>query len=156
MPIITPNDFTLGFFGLYKGLNGNAEIQSYINEFEPDFLRKIFGNELYIEYLEDPEVERFEVLLQPILTKDVYFKGLKGALIGLIWWDYMQGTQLKKTAGGNKLTQVETAKDVDFTDVYEKWNRSVRQINELQKYLEEEKETYPEYKGEKFYFNSWI
>lgn len=158
--IVTPDDFT-GYYSLYKGMDN--KIQAFIDEVVPKALYDLFGGELSKLVVENRNIDesgdsRYYDLIHGIVDDCTFYRGLKGLLCGLVWFRFVSNDKFRQTATGTKVQKAEVSNDASFVTnfAYEKYNESVNDWKALQRFLKQNKEIYPEFKGIDKKFASWL
>lgn len=161
--ILVEADF-IGYYGLYKGTDG--KIQAYINQYVPKYLYEIFGAKLSALVVQNRNIEetpenRYYRLINGIKTDDdcgTFYTGLKPLLLGLVWFHYVADDKYRQTAGGTKVQDAEVSKGASFDTsfIYEKYNISIDNWKALHRYLCDNKDVYPEFKGKEKKYISWL
>jgi hypothetical protein len=121
--------------------NGEEKLTQYIDFYEAKYLKALFGSMLYLEFIENPEAEKFE----PLLTL-----GLKEAMICVVY-GHVKKEDLKLVASTGDITPTSEGGNQYFGDsiIY---NQGITIFKELSKYC---KETYPNYDGSELLISLW-
>lgn len=148
-----------------NGLNTN-ELQTFIDKYEPIYVKKVLGFTLGTTFLGDITVPFTEPNTQ--IYKDIFnvieddencieSKGMKDMLACFIYWEFVKQQPVRNMPSGNYLNQQEVATPVDpsNTQLYEIYNSGVKTAKNIQKYIKLNSEDYPDYKGKCFTVNSW-
>lgn len=133
--IIQPSDFKGE--NLIPDMNIVAQnVQSFIDKYEPIFLRKLLGAELYDQLIVTPITQRFTTLLPY----------LKPAIVDYVYWFYQsyQNTQTFGSGEGKSQKQNATNASV-YPKMVRSWNEMVDLNRETNKFLRDNATTYPEY-----------
>lgn len=167
MPSITqPSDYK-GRFAITKNSLNTDKIQQFIDNVEPTQLNKLFGVELYALYL----VGIGEATPNAIWTKlrDPFFfqsecgkifesKGLKEMLLGFVYFKYYAETFAQASTNGVVVDVPENsvkASDLD-ANLYARYNDSVKTYRAIQRYICENMDVYPTFKGQEILLNNWF
>lgn len=133
--IIQPSDFKGE--NLIPDMNIVAQnVQSFIDKYEPIFLRKLLGAELYTAYVADPSEVRFTDLLPYV----------KLAIVDYVYWQYQQFQNTQTFGAGEGKSQKQNATNASvYPKMVRAWNEMVDYNRETNKYLKDNAATYPEY-----------
>jgi hypothetical protein len=137
--IVTIQDFNGGSTNIPNlDLVGSNLQTNYIEKYEPKFIKDLLGNDLYIAYLSDPEAERF-VNLIPYL---------RPAIVDYVFYYYIEdngGNMLFGSGVGNSKKQ-NAVTSSPWPLMVKAWNEMVDYNKETNKFLDDNKTDYPEYK----------
>lgn len=141
-------------------------LQSFIDEYEATYIRRILGVELgnlLIEYIQagsgsNPPEERFDVLIEPFQMQDegchshIYeSKGLADALTSFIYFHFICDTQQRHGQSGVAVSQSDTANVVSPRVAARKaesiFNTALDTVEAIQHKCRIDPATYPEYRG---------
>lgn len=133
--LIAPADF--------KGENNipdkdlvGENLQGFIDKYEAIFLKKLMGADLYTVYLATPTNIRFTNLMQWV----------KPAEIDYVYWFWMQDQQIQTLGTGTGQTKKQNAiTATPWPKMVRAWNEMVGYNKEFNKYVDDNKLTYPEY-----------
>jgi hypothetical protein len=138
--IVSKDDF-IGRYEVPIPYDGGVKIDQYIQYYEAKYLKNLFGLELYLEFISDPEDEKFAPLFAldlPTALKSVIYGNIK--------------TQDLKLASsvGDVNPQVEGGTlNMGDTIIY---NEGINIFKDLAEYCEN---YYPNYKGQEFLLSLW-
>lgn len=142
---------------------GSGKLQEYIDEYEPFILAELLGadfaNEIETQFNDNTLTSENQALFDKLyFNADVYgvnklfvSEGIKIMLKDFIYSHYQvgdlgtptsQGKIKMKTEGGDLVND-------DYTDRFNFYNSGVKTYKAIQKYIEENEEDYPLYKGVK-------
>lgn len=131
LPITTINDYT--GFNLTPS-NRHSELQNIINYFEPLIIREIFNDNVYKDIsTQDPLQQKYiDLIAGGFYTnkddKEVYFRGLKEALIHRIYYDFNR-QNFTPTQSGTVKNAYETSTPLTTSQlsniIFERYNKFV-------------------------------
>ena len=152
--IIVKSDF-VGKFDLVKSTTD--KIDSYIATYEKDLILDLLGSELgqlFINDLTDkiPVTDKYLTIFNPINTNlndvEVRSKGIKNMLLGLIYFEYERDNRYKVSNIGQVKNNPDSgSNDFDNYHLFQRYNEAVVTYQNIQFYVSNNLETYPEYKG---------
>lgn len=131
-----------------------ASITAYITEYEPDFLLKLLGEDLYDVYAATPLDAKWATL------KTMLFNGTtkKSVISNYVWTKYIKDIQIMGTAGGDKQSgdagMIPTFNSQKFVEVWRSIRKSVTDIID---YMDLNTSTFPEWDGgasARYYFDT--
>lgn len=132
----------------YTGVQ--ATVQSLIDEYEPQLLTELLGEELYTEFkaglLIDPIPEKWVTLrdkVKPMILKYVYFYYLEANIVQTTGI----GAQATTSEAGNRASA--------WGKQVKEWNKMVRAAHELVKFLTNN-DDYPDYTPPLYYDFEWV
>lgn len=149
-----------------------AQLNLFINTYEPKFLEKVLGPRLYAAYKSDNTTPRFVDLINgknytpkgetfPINWQGlvVNTNGQKSSVVALyVYYNYQVFTVSNTTGNGEQITVEEASVSVPATSKFvEVWNSLVVWLNDMYKFLKENEDVYPElqdYKWEEAIFKN--
>ena len=137
--IVTISDF-VGKYQLHSGTYVTANIQAYIDKYEPKYLRELFGAELYTDFMSDldqqtnePKSPNFRYVYFPFAEDVNVFQmlvseGIKEMLLGFIYFEYSKDLQNQMTPYGNVQNKSELSNTVSTlsSTIWTRYNESVR------------------------------
>lgn len=160
MSVVTPSDFESGVFKIGADTYGRAQLQAVIDQWEGHYLAKLFGVELYKLYLEDPEVERFEVITDAFIEQatgcgaPIYESyGLTDMLCGFMFFHFVRDSGHKSTSNGDAEPEAEAASippaGRSIAKLQDAWNRAIQSYQAIQWYMRDSEHAadYPEFNG---------
>jgi hypothetical protein len=162
MILIQLSDFT-GQFTLARSIQNDPLLQSYIDKYEPIFIKQILGATLGQEYITDksqPTQDPIFVVIEDAFIQDdnsIIKKsdGLKAALLGLIFYKFVFETQTKHSQSGVTINQSQVANNnspenaARFAE--QRWNGALETIEAIQWYVTDfAPDDYPSYNGQTF------
>lgn len=77
-----------------------GRIESYINQYEPEYLSKLLGEELYNDFLSNEDSERWEAFKKLIVKEDGLFK--TSPIANYVYFFLVRDSQSKATVNGVK------------------------------------------------------
>ena len=152
---VTVDDFKVGKFELHSGIYSVPRIQDYIDKYERRYLTELLGVDLYDEFAADvllglglPTEPRFIVIFEA-LTFDLpwcilYSDGMKGMLLGFIYYEYTKDEIVQMTPNGNvrPVGQNSEVAGSLYTQIYTRYNDGVRTYKAIQGYIWRNPEDY--------------
>jgi len=129
MSVINQSDFV----GKWQvSLNKFSELTPYIHRYEPVIVKRLLGDELGQEFIDDDDLPKFDDL------KLIGF-GLKSLLVGLIYFEYVRDLPYRVTNKGVVYQQDDNASQVITAYVLrQRYNECVTDWKEMQKYCRKE------------------
>ena len=158
---------TTDFVGKYAlAQNSFSNLGDYITQFERNYLYKLLGKELADLFIADlsnyvPQTTRFENIYNQIIGETngiCYFnEGMKNMMLGFIYFEYQRMEKIQSTVSGSFANTSETAREVGFMELnlYGRYNQSVKDFKEIQRYCLNESATYPEFDGYELDYSHW-
>lgn len=159
--ITTPSSYQ-GKYQIAQDTLTQNKVQKYIDLYEPIYLAKVFGATFSSEFTSVPSDSDLLFLFEPfqvdteckqLLVSD----GVINMLCGFIYYHYMvdaknQANQLSGTAKTSSEVSQNTGIE---SQIYERYNASVRTAKAIQEYvrLHPEIAVYSTYNGQKILFN---
>ncbi|HWZ03032.1 MAG TPA: hypothetical protein VNX40_05425 [Mucilaginibacter sp.] len=117
----------------------------YIQEYEPIFLKKIMGSDLYTAYLASPGDARFTAIIGTVGPPSTGY--LAKSLVNYIFYQYFEGVVTQTTTLGATQAKVKNAVRVSmWPQMVNAWNRMAESNRCFHKYMVDNAATYPEYK----------
>jgi len=133
--IIQPTDF-IGQNNIPNKTEVGENLKLFIDKYEPKFLTKLLGAELYTELKDHATDARFVALLPY----------LKPAIVDYVYWFYLEDQNiLNATSGAAKPKQQNSANASEYPKMVRAWNEMVEYNKETNKFLKDNETTYPEY-----------
>ena len=159
MAILQVSDFDSGEFSIPQ--DAFTDIQTYIDKYEGEYLRKLLGAELYLLFIADLTVPTPQVPQTPIYLKifETFFtdefgiylesKGIKAMLINFVYFHYMRDGRARKTKSGIIAPAVELGVDMGYNgyNITESYNWGVNTANIIQYYVTANYSDYPKFNG---------
>ena len=137
--------------------NGTALIEQYIHLYEKKYLYKLFGKELADLFYNDDSVARFEDIKSEFAFEveingcdhSYFCTGLKDILSALVYVHYSREQLQISTSIGQIKPNVEAGSvaNDNYSNTIVLYNQAVKNSMILQKFLEANKDIYPEYRG---------
>lgn len=161
MPILlATTDFAAGEYQIAQTAEDTALLQTYIDKHETSLIRRILGKELgdlFIANIADGSGRYYDIK-QPFFEQEdgdgyVYeSKGMKDALMGLIYCLFVSENQVRHTQSGVTLQSSEVSSTLSPENAALKgdyaWNDGVTSIQAIQWYCGvEHSDVYTEYAG---------
>ena len=156
--IIQISDFDEGRFEISYNSFQEADLQSFIDLNEVEYLANLLGAELYDLFIADlsagvPQTQRFIDIYEAFLLQDecdlCQSRGMKEMLKSFIYFHYVRDTYTRQTTNGVKQTTGENSVSLETVahDFTSKYNKGVDTYRCIQKKICENLDDYPEYKG---------
>jgi len=134
--ILTTNDFTAGEIRISQNQFEKDSLRSYISEVQEYYLKKLLGDELYLEFgaeLPTPTTQKFIDLLNGVVYSEhetVYdYTGLKRMLKYFTFYSYTNDQDVQNTIVGNVKGQSRNSKNLSANATLafseEKFNKGV-------------------------------
>lgn len=169
--IVKTTDF-IDKYAISKSQFNTTDLQAFIDKYELlylyDLLGVTLGNLFYTDiaantFLPPPTV-RFATIFNALYQDGDTFcgqirsEGVKEMLKGFIYWEFVKSTKTFNTITGTVVGQNEASRETDWneTEVYNNYNQAVHSYRSIQRYIDENSSTYPEYKGLSKQLNSWF
>jgi hypothetical protein len=137
--------------------NGTALIEQYIHLYEKKYLYQLFGKELADLFYDDDSVARFEDIKSEFTfeveyngcARSYFCTGLTDILSALVYVHYSREQLQISTSIGQIKPSVEAGSiaNDNYTNTILLFNQAVKSSAILQRFLEHNKDIYPEYKG---------
>lgn len=147
MYYLTPIDFK-GKFELHTGMYASANIQEYIDRYEPLYLMQLFGAKMYDDYVSDmgvlniPMSPNYEFLFNPFhenyaFNQLIVSQGIIDMLKGFVYFEYLKDLTNQMTVNGNVRPVGENSADVStlYSMMYARYNESVRTFRAIQRHI---------------------
>lgn len=163
--IVNVADFT-GRYLLAKNPHNVSAIDDVIDLYEKSYIYKILGVELGDLLIADltggvPTSPEFlaifnELAFNSTCNKQLFeSKGLKNILLGFIYWHVVTEDRLQPSqTNGTIQVKVETGTSTtNISEIYNRYNDSVKWVKCIQQYIYENFSTYPTFKGQKILIN---
>ena len=164
MSILAPSDF-IGRYAITQHQTNASKIQSYIDMIEPSILNELFGVELFILYAQGVinEEEIYTKLYNPFFEnlecgRLIESKGIVDMLKGFVYFAYYAEDYSDVSVNGNVVQSNENstkANDIE-SNLYLKYNTSVKTYKAIQSYILENQSVYPTFKGQRKSLLNWF
>jgi hypothetical protein len=145
--IVSIGDFT-GKYELHTGIYDASKLQAYIDKYEPQYLRELFGITLYNSFISDlnnqnvPKSPNFlffyysfavDVNIYRMLISD----GIKEMLLGFIYFEYLKDSMNMMTPFGNTIARSELSKQTTTlnTLMYNRYNTAIKTFTAIRDYI---------------------
>lgn len=145
--IVNLGDFT-GKYELHTGIYDASKLQAYIDKYEPQYLRELFGVTLYNSFISDldnqnvPKSPNFlffynafavDVNVYRMLISD----GLREMLLGFIYFEYLKDSMNMMTPFGNTIARSELSKQTTTlnTLMYNRYNTAIKTFTAIRDYI---------------------
>jgi hypothetical protein len=137
--IVTPDVFVGRYAIAQPYKDGTLKLEQYILYYERKYLQLLFGLNLYLEFIEDSEDEKFAPL---------FGLGLAEALRDVIYGHVKHEETKLQPSTGNIVPETEGGKIHTGDTII--FNEGIAVFKTIREYLIENKETFPNYKGDEF------
>ena len=175
MGLLTTSDFNSGYHKL--SINKYGDLAEYITKFEDRYMCRMLGEELYSLYLADldpacvPQSSRFLEIFNSFCkevnnlgwccyhnypTRDcctelLESEGIKEMQKGFVYWEYIINQPNQQSPVGPVKKLGANSEALDNTEnahlARSRWNRAVETFDAIQKYICNNLDVYPEFKG---------
>jgi hypothetical protein len=160
--IVQVSDFKVGKYELHSGIYDVPRIQAYIDKYEKRYLTELLGGDLFALFEADltlgagvPTEARFTAIFEALTTDltwcILYSEGMKEMLMGFIYYEYTKDEIVQMTPVGNvrPVGQNSEVAGSLYTQIYNRYNDSVRTYKAIQGYIwkNPEKYDYSEFNG---------
>jgi hypothetical protein len=162
--ILDIDDFEFGQFEIALDPEQEADLETYIDDVEAEYLPKLFGKELYDLFVVDwntapvgtPTAPRFSMVYDPFVEQNdcvmIQSKGMVEMLKGFVYYLFIRDQITRSTTMGvdSFLGENVEAKTAIQHDTTRRYNDGVDTFKTIQYYMSTfnpKDFTYPEYKG---------
>lgn len=156
--ITSIEDYEKGVYELPFSSITAKQLECYIDEFEPQYLNDLLGCELANLFIDDldnglPQSERFLNIYNEFCVSDYcsYLKslGMKIMIKGFIYWEYgiTLTADLSMLGANNSTGENQVVTKQSATRLLPNYNRSIDTYDAIQRFICNNKEVYPEFKG---------
>ena len=157
--ILSTSDFT----GKYKiGQDNFSDLQSWLDEYEKNYAVQLLGAELYDLFEADynaappgqPTAQRFKDIFDPFQKDEEgclhISLGMKTMLKGFVYFEYQRNGSTFITPSGTTKTEHANDTPASFQEagIWERYNRSIETLQQIQWFICENADVYPEYNGQ--------
>ncbi len=126
----------------WAGTSKSADIASFIARYEPEYLRKLLGNDLYDYMVAHPTEPRIVALIAKLRDDTAKIS----PIANYIAYKYLAENQVMQTEGGDKeSTPSGLTSASNNTKYVQMWNWMVKESISITDWIEENASTYPEY-----------
>ena len=131
-------------------------LTGYIDEFEPKFMRKVFGYTNAMEIINNPTVSKYQLIINGGEYTDTngelqYWIGLPTVISDYVYYYYIRGTVISLTSVGYNLGESENSSVVQpVTKPNIVWNHMVDYMVDLTELIEANPTDYPEWTVHQF------
>lgn len=169
--IVKIEDFEKGKLKISTTAYIDGDLQQVIDNVEENTLRDLLGKALYDLFVVDWDAQpnpptgisaRFEVIYKPIYDYDqcpvIKSKGMKDMLMNLIYFEFVQKQQFENRVTGTNKTKNENSENVSPSNFGLQfiYNDGIESYVNIQRYIDLNLSTYPEYKGISKDYISWL
>jgi hypothetical protein len=146
MPLITTQDF-INKWELSTGMYSTTKLSEYIDRYEPQYLRQLFGVDLYNAFISDlennvPRSPNFKLVFDPLyVDENLYYmiesRGILDMLKGFIYFEYAKDLLNQMTPYGNVQQTAENSVVVNTlqTMMYARYNESITSYQNIRNYI---------------------
>lgn len=157
MSFIVNSDF-IGKFAISTNGYKTGSLELYIERYETKYLVELFGLELYNLWFADVELVTPNAIY--LKLKDAFIdqlscgtildsKGIADMLLGFVYYHYQMDAKVTQSINsGVKIKSELSEKPLnDYGYIYERWNESIETYKAIQRYICENMDIYPTFKG---------
>ena len=146
------------FVGMYElaqnGLN-SVKLAYYITDKQSEYLRKTLGVELYDLFIQGVEDEDpiYEILFEPFAYQQdgciIESKGIKNALLGIVYFYYQRDKQVQQTVNSAVKMRGQNSERAEIMSqrLFGRYNDSIRTLKAVQQYCMDNSDVYPTFQG---------
>lgn len=150
-----------GFYQITQNSHSVAELQTYIDDLEPERLRDLLGCTLFDLFTADlvggvPQAQRFKDIFDPFCDDDGNTTGLQQRsqgipvmLKGFVYYDYVKDSDFSNVITGNiknEFSNSVTSSSVEY-GLRQRYNRAILSYEAIQWFIWDNLTDYPEYNG---------
>lgn len=167
MSLITTSIFT-GKINLPQVGNTEGEniVQGFIDDFEPEFLQKALGYDLWKAFSagiegSGPYDDKWDDLINGVEYqrngKTEKFVGLKKPLANYVYYKFIEDDAISQTLVGAAVTETDNAKRVSpMPKLMDAWNQMAAWLKHLHRFLDLNTATYPEWDHDVTYITDGV
>ncbi len=165
MPITSVNNYT-GVYQIANESNNQLLLNNYINEYELNYLCRIFGASLgnsisaYISGGMTPANAEYDFIINPFQVDqdcDVLLSnGLVTVLTGFVYFEFMKHAKVRVSQlSGVERIKAENAYNSLVLEhpIYDRYNNSVKSVRAIQDYIMANPTGFDDFNGKKFLLN---
>ncbi len=146
MALLTTSDF-INKWELSTGMYSTNKLTEYIERYEQQYLRQLFGVDLYNAFVSDldsniPQSPNFKLVFDPLyVDENLYFmiesRGILDMLKGFIYFEYAKDLMNQQTPFGNVQQTTENSVVVNTlqTMMYARYNESITTYQNIRNYI---------------------
>lgn len=162
--IVKYKDFQSAYsFAVHYDIEPLAETE--INRYEKEWLIRIFGMEMYEDFVINYQTDPNYIKLFEDLTVEhwctfmgcrefLLSRGLKTCLLGLVYFSLNKNKNFTGTSSGVKQINQDLADSIPLVNLVNmRYNESINDVNCMQAYMRKKCSEYPLFKGERFLYN---
>lgn len=137
----------------------SEDLDEYIEEHEPAFLREVLGLSLYNAYKEAPA--DYADLINGVEYingngKTVRYEGLEKAIAHYTWFHWTRDKASATTGVGEAINQTDNAKRVSpASKLVRVWNKMIDYVDELRNYLYTNRTEYTQWYSDNVCYRNW-
>lgn len=176
MSLLAPSDF-VGIWDLPVNDLSDAEIQKYLDRYEPIYLRKLLGATLYSEFLTDlggslttsatPSEARFTAIFnafnidEAAKTGEIHTsEGMKDMLKGFIYFEWVRDNNVTVNITGNNKSLYSNAERAIVSEGHaiDNYNTALDTYNQIHWYIDENTNDYDydDFNGVDIEYITWL
>lgn len=169
--IVQISDFK-GKYAVSQNAFDTVSLQSFIDKYEPKYLYDLLGvalGDLLLADIATPFTVPTTLIYQTIFNalnidnvnyswcNQIRSNGIKEALIGFIYFEYIRTKAVVNTPVGSVIAQNEVSNISDFSStlIYINYNEAVKSYKSIQQYIFINSSNYPTFAGVNKSYNSW-
>jgi len=123
-----------------------AKLTRLIEKREPEFLKKVLGNDLYLLFKQGMTVDPIDSRWTTLLSYLVNSSAKESAFANYVWWNWSRSNASSTTGNGEAIASKENAKSVSPIDhQVGVWNEMVYSLTELRSFIQLNSNIYPGY-----------
>ncbi len=146
MTLLTTSDF-INKWELSTGMYSTNKLTEYIERYEQQYLRQLFGVDLYNAFVSDldsniPQSPNFKLVFDPLyVDENLYYmiesRGILDMLKGFIYFEYSKDLMNQQTPFGNVQQTTENSVVVNTlqTMMYARYNESITTYQNIRNYM---------------------
>jgi len=167
MSIVTSEDFT-GKKNISQNVFTAKDLDSYIEQFEKEYLIDLLGCQLYELFTTDlttgtpqiPEDQIYLSIFNDFCLDDncgiIKSKGIKQMLIDFIYFEYVRDQNYKNSISGTVKSSPEVSMLVSPTFLNNIYNAAIETYSAVQYFICHNSDDYPSYNGQQGEKTSWL
>lgn len=157
--ILDITDFDAGKAKINYNSHQEVDLQAYIDRYEKQYLIDMLGVTEYNSLIADlvsgvPQSAQFVVIYNPLAVEidscNLTTNGMKEMLKGFVYFHYVRDNMVQQTTVGSKSTESENSSNISATSalIQSRFNDSVDDLKNIQYYIEQNDDNYPDYNGQ--------
>lgn len=166
---ITPTNFKNALIYIATNVHTEDDLQTYIDEFEVEYLQEMLGCELYELFVADlvngvPQTQIYIDIYNKFCIDDDLCgtqrvsEGIVKMIEKFIFWEYIKDQKVKDTSSGNVVNVNEASRETVFsaTRVFDTYNKAIKSYKAIQWFICENSSDYPKFNGSNKDKTSWL